>query len=226
MSFNRLLSYFYPQKVATYESSVSGPVEVYSFQGSVRVVADGLTQSGGLVTTLWSTALEDAQSKYFKSYSPQGVLILGYGSGSAALVARKLWPKAKITGIEIDPVMIELGEKYIFPTKSASTPGVNIIQTDAFTYLDHNRTKYDLIINDLYLGSVIPPKSYSRHFINNIKRSLSDRGCALFNVFATKKNSSQAEAFKQMLISHFPFMTRLHTISNWIFLVAKSPVTG
>src|SRR5689334_14469212 len=88
------------------------------FNGNLRVIntwgmgtciqADGLTQSGGIVETIWKATLRKIKDEQIKS-----VLILGLGGGTVAKLVHKNWPKAKIIGVDIDPIIIELGKKYL-----------------------------------------------------------------------------------------------------------------
>src|SRR3989338_7700264 len=74
------------------------------------IQAGGLTQSGGIVEIIWKKTLKKVKSEEGKVKS---ALILGLGGGTVAKLIRKNWPEAKITGVDIDPVMIELGKKYL-----------------------------------------------------------------------------------------------------------------
>ena len=90
------------------------------YNGQLRVVrslgfgtyiqAEGLTQSGGVVETIWKSTLKKIHCSQFNVHRS---LILGLGGGTVAKLIRKNWPEAKITGIDIDPVMVELGKKYL-----------------------------------------------------------------------------------------------------------------
>jgi len=75
------------------------------------------------------------------------VLIIGSGSGTDTAVA--LYHNvSSIDAVEIDPVIIELGKKY-HPTNPYGEPSVNVINTDARSYLMQSDKKYDLIIYGL-----------------------------------------------------------------------------
>src|SRR3989344_1007167 len=90
------------------------------YNGQLRVVrtlgmgtyiqANGLTQSGGIVESIWRKTLKAISHKPLVI---SNCVILGLGGGTAAKLIRKYWPGAKITGVEIDPIMVELGKKYL-----------------------------------------------------------------------------------------------------------------
>ena len=118
-------------------------VKVKSFLWQKSVWAGGVEQSGPLVKKVWEDALKKT------CFSPKNVLILGLGCGVAAKLISKKFPKAKIMGIEIDPVMINLGQKYFDLDK---IPNLKIIEADAFKAVKLLKEKYDLVLVDLYMG--------------------------------------------------------------------------
>ena len=93
----------------------------------------GLHQSGGLAETIWKTVF-----KFVDLDSPKNVLILGLGGGSVAKLIRKRYPKAKITGIEIDPVMVDLGKKYM----KLDEWKVDVVIADAGEYINNSKKSY------------------------------------------------------------------------------------
>ncbi|KKR44389.1 MAG: hypothetical protein UT76_C0005G0015 [Candidatus Woesebacteria bacterium GW2011_GWB1_40_12] len=93
------------------KSEFNGNLKVMSTLGmGTYIQSDGLTQSGGIVETIWKQTLRRI------NHQPSTInhcLILGLGGGTVAKLVRKKWPEAKITGVDIDPIMVELGEKYL-----------------------------------------------------------------------------------------------------------------
>lgn len=142
------------------------------------IQSGGLTQSGGIVKTIWRQTLRFIGHQ---SLTINHCLVLGLGGGTVAKLIRKKWPKAKITGIEIDPIMIELGKKYFDLNKG----GVKIEIGDAFEYINHQSSiinnRFDLIIVDLYNGDKFPEKFETSEFLKKIKSSLSSDGTVVFN---------------------------------------------
>ncbi|MFH1863767.1 MAG: hypothetical protein ABIJ85_02580, partial [bacterium] len=91
------------------KSKYNGDIKVVKSLGyGTYIQVEGLTQSGGVVTDVWRTTLKKLRTKEIKN-----CLILGLGGGSAAKLVRKYWPDCKIIGVDIDPVMAELGKKYL-----------------------------------------------------------------------------------------------------------------
>ncbi|KKR69202.1 MAG: hypothetical protein UU12_C0046G0006, partial [Candidatus Woesebacteria bacterium GW2011_GWA2_40_7b] len=93
------------------ESKYNGHLRVVKNIGlGTYIQAEGLTQSGGIVETIWKSTLKRIHKSLATNHK---TLILGLGGGTVAKLIRKLWPKAKITGVDIDPLIVELGKKYL-----------------------------------------------------------------------------------------------------------------
>jgi len=126
------------------DSKYNGHLKVIKTWGmGTYIQAGGLTQSGGIVETIWNSTLKQINNDC------SNILILGLGGGTLAKLLRKKYPDAKIIGVEIDPIMIELGKKYLDLDKY----NIDIKIQDAFLFLKNNKNKkYDLLIVDTYFG--------------------------------------------------------------------------
>jgi len=175
--------------VEEHDSFVNGTIKVIKSLGfGTYIQVGGLTQSGGVVTDVWRTTLRKVKSKKEKV---KGCLILGFGGGSAAGLVRKYWPEAKITGVDIDSVMVELGRKYL-GLKDYKT---EIVIADAYGFCRKLKTKngkFDLILVDTYCGDIFPKKFESDSFIRLIFKLLSKEGIAVFNRLYYGEKRSQA----------------------------------
>lgn len=131
------------------ESKFNGHLRVVKTWGmGTYIQAEGLTQSGGIVEGIWKQTLRKIQRAHPAVGS---CLILGLGGGTAARLVRTYWPDVKITGIEIDPIMIELGMKYL----GLGEANADIKIQDAGKPVSG---KFDLVIVDLYQGDKFPEK--------------------------------------------------------------------
>ena len=131
------------------ESKYNGHLRVVKTLGmGIYIQADGLTQSGGIVERIWKQTLN--QITIHKS-PVTNCLVLGLGGGTLAKLLRKKYPNAKITGVEIDSIMIELGKKYLNLDKY----NIDIKIQDAIDFLKKNKKRYDLLIVDTYLGDKV-----------------------------------------------------------------------
>jgi spermidine synthase len=186
------------------------------FNGSLRVVrsfglgtyiqAEGLTQSGGIVESFWKQTLNKIKSKKqdFKS-----ILILGLGGGTVAKLIYKNWPEAKVTGVDIDPVIVELGKKYL-----GLDDRVDIKIQDAYETIPG---KFDLVIVDLYQGDKFPKKFEDEKFL----RSLTKNKLVIFNRLYYKEKKAEALEFGGRLRKVFGKVEYFYPITNMMFVCSK-----
>ena len=161
------------------ESKYNGHLRVVKSIGlGTYIQADGLTQSGGIVEAIWKSTLRKVRHSLPTVHHS---LILGLGGGTVAKLIRKNWPEARITGVDIDPVMVELGKKYLGMGKY----DVDIQITDALRFLTNHQSPitnyFDFVIVDLYNGDQFPEKFGELGFLNKVKGSLLKNGVAVFN---------------------------------------------
>lgn len=194
-----------PQLVETRQSKVNGQIEVYSFFNHYTLRVNHLTQSGGLVKDIWQKALTQVKNQNSKV---NHCLILGLGGGTAAQLVAQLWPPVQITGIELDPVMIQLGQKYFHLSQ---VKNLHIIKADATTWVSSVHQKFDLILVDIYTGQTIPPQIYTSTFLKALQRLTTSHGLVIFNFLK--------KTIIPNLNSHFSQVTRVSTPANHLLLV-------
>lgn len=183
------------------------------YNGKLRVVktwgmgtyiqAEGLTQSGGVVEGIWNQTLKKIYGMHFEVGNS---LILGFGGGTVAKLVRKYWPNAKITGVEIDSNMIELGGKYL---------GIDRTNTD-IKIQDADKPpvgEFDLVIVDLYRGDQFPKKFESEEFL----RRLSGNKFVVFNRLYYKEKKKEAGEFGEKLKRVFGNVESFYPEANLMF---------
>jgi spermidine synthase len=191
------------------------------FNGNLRVVksfglgtyiqANGLTQSGGIVETFWKQTLKKVKSK---NEEVKNCLILGLGGGTVAKLIRKSWPEAKITGVDIDPVIVELGEKYL----GLNRKEIKIEIGDALLVSKRLKNKkFDLVVVDLYNGDEFPKKFEDEKFL----RSLTKNKLVIFNRLYYKEKKIKALEFGKKLQKFFGKVEYFYPISNLMFVCSE-----
>jgi SAM-dependent methyltransferase len=78
------------------------------------------------------------------------VLVLGFGGGSVARVARALAPQAEIVGVELDRDVIREAHRHF----GLRALGAEIVVADAVAWLRRERRHFDAIVDDVYEGRV------------------------------------------------------------------------
>lgn len=173
------------------------------------IQVNGLTQSGGVVESIWRETLKKIKIDKIKT-----ILILGLGGGTVAKILRKKYPNAKIVGIEIDPFMIGLGKKYL----KLDSLNVIIKIQDAYKF---NKGKFDLIVVDTYCGDKYPKKLESEIFFKNVNNLLSESGVIIFNRLFYKENKNKALVFGNKLKKYFNRVNFFYPLANVMYFCTK-----
>ncbi len=140
------------------------------------------------------------------------VLIVGLGGGSMIHFLKHYDPKVKVDVVEIDPVIVELADKY-FGVRSEGN--VKIITKDAFDYLKNTDKEYDVIYMDAFLkpsrdtdDTGIPLRLKTIRFYKEIQKKLTPNGCVVFNLNPSLGVENDIKiiraAFPQTYIYHLP----------------------
>jgi hypothetical protein len=79
---------------------------------------------------------------------PHRVLLLGLAAGSVAHAVRVLDPGAEIVGVERDREVLRLARRHF----ELDRLGVELVVGDALEYLRRGRRRFDLIVEDLFVG--------------------------------------------------------------------------
>lgn len=196
-------------------SPINGKIRVVRSLGlGTYIQVENLTQSGGVVYEVWRSTLRTINHQQL---TINNCLILGLGGGSAAKLVKKYWPQAEITGVDIDPTMVELGKKYL------GLPDIKTVIDDAENFLltiSHRPSaiKYDLILIDTYLGDNFPKKFERDDFLVRIKHLLSPNGLAVFNRLYYGDKRGEAMRFASKLEKAFSKVKYVFPEANVMFV--------
>ncbi len=109
--------------------------------------------------------------------SPRSVLLLGLGGGSAARSYRVLWPEAELTGVEIDPGVVEAGRRFMgLPDE------VRIATADARAWLHRDPSRYDVVLLDAFRFPYVPFQLATVECFRAIDARLAEGGVVMVNV--------------------------------------------
>ena len=107
------------------------------------------------------------------------VLLLGVAGGSVIkTLVDEIKYEGKITGVEIDPEILEIANKYFNLNKIKQ---LEIIIDDAFEFVLKTNKKYDLIIIDVFEDTTMPNFLFESFFSNRVCDLLKNNGFVLFN---------------------------------------------
>jgi spermidine synthase len=213
----------FKQKVKNSDYSLKVIDEIYSPINGILLVTKNpslginiitpqkIAQSGTIMERSWDTALKKIKKQKIKD-----VLVLGYGGGSVARCIHKLWPKSKLTGVDIDPIIVKLGKKYL----KQKSNNDEIIISDVFDY--EPQGLFDLILIDLFIGSEIPEglKSYDylSHLVNN---HLHHKGYLIINLINLPTSKDGVKEVSSVLKKIFVSVSRVKHQKNILIICSN-----
>jgi spermidine synthase len=136
------------------------------------------------------------------------VLLLGLGAGSAAAAVRVLCPAAEIVGVERDREVLRAARRHF----GLDRHRVEVVADDAFDYLRRERRRFDLVVEDLFVGSVRRVRK---------PEGLLDRGypliggCLADGGFAASNTIHEAPAVVRALRSFGARVVSLNVHGHW-----------
>ena len=107
------------------------------------------------------------------------ILLLGVAGGSVVkTLVDEIAYKEKITGVEIDPDMIQIANQYFNLNQIKQ---LEVIIDDAFEFVLKTKDRYDLIIIDIFEDTHMPNFLFEKFFVDRVCTILKDNGFVLFN---------------------------------------------
>jgi len=197
--------HLFPTVIAKAFSKYSGDIKVVEGLGFRHLSTDSIQHSGGIVTEIWSTALRPYAQKH-KSW-----LILGVAGGSVIkLISRKYHP-SRIVGVDIDPVIVDLGKKYFGLDK---IPNLKIIIGNANNL---PADTYDFILVDLFDSTSCPDFVYTSKFLNKTFKS----GQTIFinHLYNSPKSRSSFHKLKDLIIKIKSPPQIRYILQNAVFII-------
>ena len=228
-----ILSYLFPQTVEKVYSKYNGEIRVTRFCGRISIEAGGLMQSGKFLEETWWKLISNikfpisnipaspAGRQYKIPNTKYKILILGLGGGSIIHVLNRKFPKAQITGVDIDKEIVTLGKKY---NGLDQTSNLTIKIADALKFIaseSKKKKKYDLIFVDLYWGYTIPSQFQTASFLKQLDQILLRGGIVIFNRLKIQMNNPEAKQFLDKLRNIFQYVNTT-TILATTLVVANS----
>jgi spermidine synthase len=205
MSFRHI---FFPQTIKFPDTKFNHRISLRRYFLQPTLYVDGLIESGDILTHIWKTGIKKLVPRHF---TPRSILILGLGGGSNTLLVSRLYPKARITAVEIDPLMVEIGQKYFGLNK---VKNLHIVVADALDFAANldSHSMYDLILVDCFEGKYIPKKLEDLGFLGTLK---DHSRYTLINRIHWYDHHRPTMDFMKSLSTRFVFVTA-STMSNLI----------
>lgn len=202
----KIFSYLIPIKIYETNSVLSKSLEVTWANGELVLDSENANYSYGSLQRILKLGLKNIG--YEKIVSMNQILVLGVAGGSVIkTLVDEIKYKGKITGVEIDPEIIKIANTYF---KLDEIENLEIVIDDAFKFVLKTKTKYDLIIIDIFQDTTMPNFLFETFFINRVCSLLKSHGFILFNTMLL--NESQNLRNKKYISEFYENQFQIKTI--------------
>lgn len=130
------------------------------------------------------------------------VLVIGLAAGTVPALYTEIYGPWPITGVELDPEIIAVGQRFFGMTEGNLTP----VAADGRRWLAQQpaESRFDLILIDAYRPPYIPFHLTTQEFFALVHSHLSERGVVAVNVGRTSRNYALVDALSRTLGAVFP----------------------
>lgn len=173
----KIFSYLIPIKIFKKKSARSKVIEVTWANGELVLDSENTNYSYGSLQRILRYGLRNIG--YETILKMEHILLLGVAGGSVIkTLVDEIEYKGKITGVEIDPDIIQIANQYFNLDKIKQ---LEIIIDDAFEFVLKTKDQYDLIIIDVFEDIKMPNFLFESFFVNRVFSLLKNKGVVLFN---------------------------------------------
>jgi spermidine synthase len=171
--------YFAEERVDTGDLALTGIMSRIDVYKPLALL--GLYTQVMMLSLLWKPA-------------PARIYVAGFGGGRMPLVFHNAFPDAVIDSTEIDPVVIDLAQRFFGIVFDAR---MRVFQRDAMEFLEQppEDAPYDIILIDCYTGDAAQPnKLATAEFYDLCKKRLSPDGVLVTNIDLSDKKLDEKMA--------------------------------
>jgi spermidine synthase len=173
----KLFSYLIPVKIFKKKSARSKIIEVTWANGELVLDSENTNYSYGSLQRILRYGLRNIG--YDKILNMEHILLLGVAGGSVIkTLVDEIEYKGKVTGVEIDPDIIQIANEYFNLNQIKQ---LEIVIDDAFEFVLKTKETYDLIIIDIFEDINMPNFLFERFFSERVCFLLKNHGFVLFN---------------------------------------------
>ncbi len=155
------------------------------------------------------------------------VLIIGLAAGTVSELYTDIYGPLPITGVELDPAIIEVGRRYF----DMNQPDLTAVAADGRRWLQQQPPdrRFDLVLVDAYRPPYIPFHLTTVEFFQLVRQHLSEDGVVAINVGRTDRDYALVEAMTATLGQVFPSVVIVdepgppHQLANSLVVATVQP---
>src|SRR5205814_6158273 len=129
----------------------------------------------------------------------------------------------QVTGVEIDPDIIDVAHRYFH----LDQPNVHPVVADARYWLDTQAKQYDVVVMDAYRQPYIPFHLTTREFFSEVRDHLRPGGVAVVNAGRTATDYRLVDAIASTMAAVYPsvFLVDVPAFNNTLVYGTTEPVS-
>jgi len=159
---------------------------------------------------------------------PADLLIIGLAAGTTSELYTTIYGPIPITGVELDPQIIAVGEEYFGMTQ----PNLTAVAADGRRWLTNQpaSAQWDLIAIDAYRPPYIPFHLTTVEFFALAREHLREEGVLTINVGRTASNYALVDSLAATLYQLFPTVYAIDepgppdNLSNSLLVATRQPM--
>jgi spermidine synthase len=136
---------------------------------------------------------------------PERIAILGNAAGTTARAYGHFFPETLVDGVEIDPELEEVGNRYF---EMASNENLTVHNDDARPWLRRSDGGFDVIMVDAYRQPYIPFYLATREFFELVAERLAPGGVVIVNAGHPEGNDDLEKVLAATMGDVFPSVKR------------------
>lgn len=210
-----LLSYIFPQTIFHASSKYNHDIRVIEERGELKLLVNGSRQSGKYIRELWEAAL--GLFRIGRERKIKNILVFGVAGGTVIHLLHKRFPAARITGVDIDTVMIDIGKRYF---GLDTIPVLRLVRDDAKHFVRRPAQRFDLIIVDVFFGREIPAFVERSIFLRCLRYMLNNGGTVVINYLRELEYGMKSDKLMKTLQRIFPTVSDFGRYHNRFFAAA------
>jgi spermidine synthase len=180
--------------------------------GMRKLLVNGSVQSGRYIQSLWKAAFKAFGIS--KNLKWNTILVLGVGGGTVIELLHSQFPSARITGVDIDPMIIDIAKKFFL---TADHSYIHFIAVDAKKYIRKNSHRYDCIVIDIFIGNAVPEFVKTQEFITDCKKRLTPTGALCINYLQDREYGKKSDELVCVLKNVFSDVRDFRKANNRFF---------
>lgn len=192
------------------ESTANPVIEIYLYRGRWQLATTDALYSDGNKYRPLLVAFKDMKQVLA---TVKQTLILGAGLGSAVSILNNMGFYPVITLVDIDTVVLQWALEF---SDKNSPAKINPVSADAFEFVKNDKSSYDLLVIDIFLGRQVPEFVSSIEFLDLSKNRLRSGGALVLNYIINAEDEWRLmeKNFKQV----FPYSKLINLGVNRVFI--------